>query len=98
VALIEQSLREVLQAGAIGFTTSRSDAHETSDNRPVASRLATWEEVRWLVGVMGELGVGVFELARETAMQSRDPERREDSLRRVNEPEGSFLGGQVSTL
>ena len=27
-------------AGAIGFTTSRSEHHETSDDRPVASRLA----------------------------------------------------------
>ena len=34
------------RAGAIGFTTSRTTSHETSDDRPVASRLATWDEVR----------------------------------------------------
>jgi N-acyl-D-aspartate/D-glutamate deacylase len=61
-----------LKAGAIGFTTSRSSAHETSDNRPVASRLADWSEVRHLVRVMGEMGAGVFELANEPAVSSPD--------------------------
>ena len=85
MVLMQQSLREALLAGAIGFTSSRSNQHETSDDRPVASRLATWDEVRLLVGVMGELGVGVFELARERASISRDPEQREDSLRRLTD-------------
>jgi N-acyl-D-amino-acid deacylase len=85
LALMEQTLREAIQAGAIGFTTSRSDAHETTDNRPVASRLADWDEVRRLVGVMGDLGVGLFELAREPGSQSRDPERQADSLGRLQD-------------
>src|SRR5688572_32360462 len=55
-------LRNALRAGAYGFTTSRTHHHETSDNRPVASRIASWEEVRDLVRVMGDLGVGVFQL------------------------------------
>jgi N-acyl-D-aspartate/D-glutamate deacylase len=67
LALMEAELRDALHAGAIGFTTSRSDQHETSDNRPVASRLASWEEVRRLVGVMGETGAGVFQLTNEPA-------------------------------
>jgi hypothetical protein len=33
----------------------------------VASRLATWDEVRRLVGVMGEMNAGIFELAGEAA-------------------------------
>ncbi|HXJ83425.1 MAG TPA: amidohydrolase family protein [Candidatus Methylomirabilis sp.] len=62
---MERELRDALRAGAIGFTTSRSPSHETPDRRPVASRLATWDEVRRLVGVMGELNAGIFELAGE---------------------------------
>ena len=58
-------LRSALRAGAYGFTTSRTHHHETSDNRPVASRLASWDEVRDLVGVMGELGVGIFQLVED---------------------------------
>ena len=34
---MERELRDAMQAGAIGFTTSRTDQHETSDDRPVAS-------------------------------------------------------------
>jgi N-acyl-D-amino-acid deacylase len=62
---MERELRDGLRAGAIGFTTSRSPAHETPDARPVASRIATWDEVRRLVGVMGDLNAGLFELAGE---------------------------------
>ena len=62
---MEAELRSGLQAGAIGFTTSRSPSHETPDRRPVASRLAKWDEVRRLVGVMADMNAGIFELAGE---------------------------------
>ena len=62
---MERELRDAIRAGAMGFTTSRSPIHETPDGRPVASRLATWDEVRRLVGVMGEMNAGIFELAGE---------------------------------
>ena len=65
LALMERELRDAIQAGAIGFTTSRIDQHETSDDRPVASRLASWDEVCRLVGVLGDLGTGIFEIAPE---------------------------------
>ncbi len=68
---MEAELRSGLEAGAIGFTTSRSPSHETPDRRPVASRLANWDEVRRLVGVMGDLNAGIFELAGEAV--DRDP-------------------------
>jgi N-acyl-D-amino-acid deacylase len=73
LAMMEAELRDALQAGAIGFTTSRSDQHETSDNRPVASRLASWDEVRRLVNAMGETGAGVFQLTNEPT-PPEDPE------------------------
>ncbi|MBW2424322.1 MAG: amidohydrolase family protein, partial [Deltaproteobacteria bacterium] len=41
---MEGQLREALEAGAIGFSTSRSEHNETSDDRPVASRIADWSE------------------------------------------------------
>jgi N-acyl-D-amino-acid deacylase len=58
-------LARALRAGAYGFTTSRTRQHETSDDRPVASRLASWDEVRGLVGVLGDLGAGVFQLVED---------------------------------
>ena len=62
---MERELRDAIRAGAVGFTTSRSPSHETPDRRPVASRLATWDEVRRLVAVMGDMNAGIFELAGE---------------------------------
>src|SRR2546430_10140082 len=62
---MERELRGGRTAGAMGWTTSRSPSHETPDRRPVASRLATWNEVRRLVGVMGEMNAGIFEVAGE---------------------------------
>ena len=75
-------LAESLRAGAIGFSTSRTQHHETSDNRPVASRLASWAEVAALVGVLGDVGVGIFETA-DAGMSAPDPEERALGLDRV---------------
>jgi N-acyl-D-amino-acid deacylase len=65
IQAMECQVRDAIRAGAMGFTTSRSPAHETPDGRPVASRKAAWDEVRRLVGVMGELNAGLFEIAGE---------------------------------
>ena len=78
---MKREVRDAIRAGAIGFTTSRSSTHETADRRPVASRLAAWDEVRQLVGVMGELNAGVFEIANEQT--GADPERTRDYLNRL---------------
>jgi N-acyl-D-aspartate/D-glutamate deacylase len=72
LSAMERELRDGLRAGAIGFTTSRSPSHETPDRRPVASRLATWDEVRRLVGVMGDMNAGIFELAGEAVGRTAD--------------------------
>jgi N-acyl-D-amino-acid deacylase len=65
LALMKRELADALAAGAMGFTTSRTRNHQTSDRQPVASRVAAWDEVRELVGVMGDLGGGIFEIAGE---------------------------------
>ena len=77
IAEMERQLRAALQAGAYGFTTSRSPNHETPAHQPVASRLADWTEVERLVRVLGEVNRGVFELAQEPASFSPDPIERE---------------------
>jgi N-acyl-D-amino-acid deacylase len=63
--MMREELGNAIRAGAIGFTTSRTSNHQTPDGRPVASRIANWDEVRNLVGVMGDLGAGIFEIAGE---------------------------------
>ena len=83
LASMKRELAAALRAGALGFTTSRTRNHETGDRKPVASRIAGWDEVRELVSVMGELGAGIFEIAGEDT--GRDPERVGDYLRRLRE-------------
>src|SRR5438034_5423053 len=81
---MEAELRDAIEAGAIGFTTSRSPSHETPDRRPVASRMADWDEVRRLVGVMGDLNAGIFELAGENVDRALGGEEaRRDYHRRL---------------
>ncbi len=83
MAIMRRELRDSIRAGAIGFTTSRTRNHQTPDGRPVASRIASWQEVRDLVGVMGEMNAGIFEIAGEDT--GRDPERQRDYLERLRD-------------
>jgi N-acyl-D-amino-acid deacylase len=74
--LMKREVRNAIRAGAIGFTTSRTRNHQTPDGQPVASRLADWNEVRELVGVLGQEKAGGFEIAGEDT--GLDPERIKD--------------------
>lgn len=78
---MKREMRNAIRAGAIGFTTSRTRNHQTPQGQPVASRLATWEEVRQLVGVMGEMNAGIFEIAHEDT--GLNPDRVNDYLSRL---------------
>lgn len=78
---MKREMRNAIRAGAIGFTTSRTRNHQTPDGQPVASRLATWDEVRQLVGVMGDLGAGIFEIATEDTGLA--PDRIQEFLNRL---------------
>jgi N-acyl-D-amino-acid deacylase len=70
--LMAGEIRRAMDAGAMGLSTSRSDAHETSDDRPVASRLAGWDELSVLLSQMKGRKGAMFELANETV--PNDPE------------------------
>jgi N-acyl-D-amino-acid deacylase len=62
--VMERELSDALRAGAMGFSTQRSPLHTTADGRPVASRLASWDdEVVRLVTLMGRESTGAFQSA-----------------------------------
>ncbi|MAG32654.1 MAG: hypothetical protein CL908_17355 [Deltaproteobacteria bacterium] len=81
---VEMMIRELqagLRAGAMGFSTSRSLHHRRSDDGPVASRLAEWDEVCALARVTGEAG-GIFGIANEDAAVE-DPEAQVEYFDRL---------------
>jgi N-acyl-D-aspartate/D-glutamate deacylase len=80
--VMSAELRSALQAGAIGFTTSRSAGHLTPDDRPVASRLASWDELSALVHIVGRESTGVFQLAHD---RPREPGGRENYREQLGE-------------
>ena len=100
--LMKDAVADAMRAGAIGFSTSRSNSHMTSDGRPVASRAASWSEVTELVNTVGAAGGGMFELALEPAYASTDPEERAEffgRLRRLAVDSGvTMTFGVISTV
>jgi N-acyl-D-aspartate/D-glutamate deacylase len=55
---------EAMRAGAVGFATSTSPAHNGSGGKPMPSRLADEEELAALVRTLKDAGRGVFMLTK----------------------------------
>jgi N-acyl-D-aspartate/D-glutamate deacylase len=64
IAQMKSILLEGLRAGAVGFSTSTSPAHNGEGGKPMPSRLADDTEMRALAGALGETGRGAFMLTK----------------------------------
>ncbi|MGE5823196.1 MAG: N-acyl-D-amino-acid deacylase family protein [Bacteroidota bacterium] len=64
IARMRALLLEGLRAGAVGFSTSTSPAHNGEGGVPMPSRLADERELRALVDSLGAAGRGVFMLTK----------------------------------
>jgi len=56
-------VREGIEAGALGFSTSRTLLHRAIDGEPVPGTFAAEDELFGIGKVLGELGRGLYELA-----------------------------------
>jgi N-acyl-D-aspartate/D-glutamate deacylase len=56
-------VRQGMEAGAVGFSTNQNPRHIREDKKPVASRLASDEELGALLDVLGEMNAGVIQLS-----------------------------------
>jgi len=63
VAKMKQLVRVGMEAGAVGFSTNQNPRHVREDKKPVASRLASDEELGSLLDVLGEMNTGVVQLS-----------------------------------
>ena len=63
IAQMKQLVRQGMEAGAVGFSTNQNPRHIREDKKPVASRLASDEELGSLLDVLGEMNAGVVQLS-----------------------------------
>ena len=63
IAEMAAIVREGLEAGALGFSTSRTLAHRAIDGEPVPGTFAAEDELFGIGRVLGELGTGIYEVA-----------------------------------
>ena len=61
IARMRAIVREALDAGALGFATSKSPTHVGYAGRPVPSRAATLEEIGTLASCLGDVRRGVMQ-------------------------------------
>ncbi len=61
VARMEVLVAEALAAGAVGFSTSRTESHLGAYGKPVPSRVCDLDEIRALADVLGAADHGVLE-------------------------------------
>jgi N-acyl-D-aspartate/D-glutamate deacylase len=83
-------VREAIQAGALGFSMSRTIVHRAVDGEAVPGTFAAEEEIFGIARVLGELGQGIVELA-PAGVQGEDmsaPEKEIDWMRRLSAETG----------
>jgi len=61
LAQMRAIVRAAIDAGAVGFATSKAPTHVGYAGKPVPSRVAEWTEIQGLADVLGETGRGVVQ-------------------------------------
>jgi N-acyl-D-aspartate/D-glutamate deacylase len=61
IAQMRALLRDAMEAGALGFATSKAPTHVGSGGKPVPSRVAGLDEIEALAGVLGDAGRGIVQ-------------------------------------
>jgi len=63
ISKMKHLVRQGMEAGAVGFSTNQNPRHIREDRKPVASRLASDDELGSLLDVLGEMNTGVVQLS-----------------------------------
>jgi len=76
IAAMQVLVREAMEQGAVGFTSSQLELHVAHDGRGVPSNHAAPEELVALASVLGELGRGSIEFIPRTFLEGYSDEDR----------------------
>jgi N-acyl-D-aspartate/D-glutamate deacylase len=90
IAAMARIVRDGIEAGALGVSTSRTIAHRAIDGEPVPGTFAAEDELFGLGRALGDAGAGVFELAPAGVMGEdlAAPAREMDWMCRLAEATG----------
>ncbi|MEL7540208.1 MAG: amidohydrolase family protein [Pseudomonadota bacterium] len=87
IAAMSALAKSAVEAGALGFSTSRTLNHRTSDGQPTPTLTASEKELTEIAMALGEAGKGVLQFVSDF----NDPEKEAAMLRRIVERSGRPL-------
>lgn len=87
IAAMSALAKGAVEAGALGFSTSRTLNHRTSDGQPTPTLTASEKELTGIAMALGEAGKGVLQFVSDF----NDPEKEAAMLRRIVERSGRPL-------
>ncbi|MCH2172678.1 amidohydrolase family protein [Myxococcota bacterium] len=79
-----QLVREGLEAGALGFSTSRTLGHRAVDGEPVPGTFAQEDELFGIGRALRDTGTGIFELAGAGAAGDTGGDGADDALKEID--------------
>ena len=90
IAAMHTIVREAIEAGAMGVSTSRTIGHKAIDGEPVPGTFAAEDELYGLGRALAEAGKGVFELAPagSAGLDLIAPKKEIDWMRRLSAETG----------
>jgi N-acyl-D-aspartate/D-glutamate deacylase len=96
IAMMKRLVREAMEAGAVGFSTGRSDSHKTADGDWTPSSEATKEELVGIAEAFQGLNYGVLQAVNDFDMVR--PEDNFDSEIQVMEAYFRASGGRPGSM
>jgi len=87
IAVMAALAKSAVEAGALGFSTSRTLNHRTSDGQPTPTLTASEQELTGIAMALGEAGKGVLQFVSDF----NDPQKEASMLRRIVERSGRPL-------
>ena len=86
IAAMQAIVAEALEAGALGFSTSRTPLHKTKAGQLVAGTHATMEELFGIADAIAQVGHGVYEIANEHIKNRVDVAWMKELATRTGQP------------